>query len=81
MDSTASYRDALVLALKNALRSRIGNDAADEIRLEVDGDHVTVSGPVRSWDQRDTIIEVVRSAPGVLLVRDRVHLRGYRIEW
>lgn len=59
-------------AIRNALERR-GDHAASKIDLDVDGGHVTVSGPVGSWSERQAILGAIRGTRGVEAVID--HLR------
>jgi osmotically-inducible protein OsmY len=51
------------------------------IQVSVDDGIVTLSGPIRSWDERDKLVEAARLVPGVQAVRDHLHLSGYQTEW
>jgi osmotically-inducible protein OsmY len=50
--------------------------AAESIMVEADHDVVTLRGTVRSWAEKDAVEEVVRHAPGVAGVDDRLVVRS-----
>jgi hypothetical protein len=64
--------------LADAVASRvqsIGNVRGYNIDIETQAGIVTLSGTVASASQRESLIDAVRSAPGVLAVRDKVSVR------
>jgi len=47
---------------------------AHEVKVEVDGDRVTLRGHVSSWNEREAIQGTALSAPGVRWVVNEVHV-------
>jgi osmotically-inducible protein OsmY len=60
-------RDVIATALKRNARAR-----AESLSITTSHGTVTVKGQVRSWEERDTAIEAVRSLEGVRRVEDRI---------
>lgn len=79
MQSEASVSNVLQ-EIRQALTDRIGQ-AAEAIDVYVEGDVVTITGPVNCWSQREAVMDVAQETPGVLEVKDHLHFRGYRTEW
>jgi osmotically-inducible protein OsmY len=67
-------------AIEESLERRTGSGAR-EIEVTVEDGTVTLTGPIRSWAHRDSILEIVRSTPGVQQIKDHLYLRGFRFEW
>lgn len=51
-------------------------DGTDDVTVTVDGDTVTLTGAVDSWQQRDEAERVAWAAPGVRKVNDRLTVTG-----
>jgi osmotically-inducible protein OsmY len=60
-------RDAIAVALRRNARAR-----AESLSIKTSHGTVTVSGKVRSWEERDTAIEAVHALKGVRGVEDHV---------
>jgi len=60
-------------AVRGALERRAERDA-NHIELEIDEGRVTLSGTVRSWTERQTVIGAVRDTRGVDVVIDKLHV-------
>jgi osmotically-inducible protein OsmY len=80
MQPDVSVSNPIQLAIRHALTDRIG-PAAEAIDVCVEGEVVTLRGPVNSWSQREAVIDVAQDTAGVLEVKDCLHFRGYRTEW
>jgi osmotically-inducible protein OsmY len=66
--------------VETRLRGQVG-DLAKYIEVLVEGDTVTLVGAVESWAERDALLEVAATTPGVQRVVNHTHLRGYRTSW
>ncbi len=74
--SSAQADDNQVLA--DAIASRVqqsGDIKGYNIDIETNAGIVTLSGSVGTAGQRESLIDTVRNAPGVLAVRDRIAVR------
>lgn len=60
--------------IKRALE-RAADEDAGQIRVEVDGSEVTLSGSVRSYMEKDEAEWAAWSAPGVTKVRNQLHVK------
>jgi osmotically-inducible protein OsmY len=60
-------RDVIATALRRDARAR-----AESLSIKTSHGTVTVKGKVRSWEERDTAIEAVRSLEGVRRVEDHI---------
>jgi osmotically-inducible protein OsmY len=61
------------LAIQNALERRADREAA-RIQVEVEGGHVTLSGDVHSWTERQAILGAVTGTRGVEDVIDQLKI-------
>ena len=64
---------ALRGVIQNALERHADRDAA-KIQIDVEGGHVTLSGDVHSWIERQAIIGAVTGTRGVEDVTDRMRI-------
>ncbi len=71
---------SIQMAIEDSLERRTGA-GAKEIEVTVEDGTVTLTGPIRSWAHKDSILEIVRSTPGVQRIKDHLYLRGFRVEW
>jgi osmotically-inducible protein OsmY len=69
----AMLKASLKTAIRDALERRAERDAS-RIQLDVDEGHVTLSGAVHSWTERQAVIGAVRGTPGVDAVVDKLHI-------
>ena len=72
--------DAMQTMVMANLRQQVG-DIAKYVEVTVEGGTVTLVGPVESWAERDALLEAAQKTPGVELVINHTHLRGYRFSW
>ena len=66
-------KPALQTAIHDALARRAERDA-DRIHLELDAGHVTLSGIVHSWSEREAVVGAAWGTPGVETVIDKLHI-------
>jgi osmotically-inducible protein OsmY len=59
--------------IEQALERRAERHAR-HIQIDVNGDRVSLSGPVQSWAEREAIYSAARYAAGVRRVEDRMHV-------
>jgi osmotically-inducible protein OsmY len=52
---------------------------AKRIKVEVEEGEVTLSGPVKSWDEKQAILGAVGHAPGVRIIHDSTFVDPYNI--
>jgi osmotically-inducible protein OsmY len=66
-------KPALKAAIHDALERRAERDA-DRIQLEIDAGHVTLSGTVHSWTERQAVVGAAWGTHGVEIVVDKLHV-------
>jgi hyperosmotically inducible protein len=65
--------------LRDAIEDALERQAIREARrvgITIKDGHVTVSGPARSWAEREAIIGVIKGTRGVRAVHDNLHIEG-----
>jgi osmotically-inducible protein OsmY len=62
--------------IEDVLERRADREAK-RIKVKVDGGEVTLTGPVRSWDEKKAILGAVSHTPGVIEVRDHLFIDPY----
>jgi osmotically-inducible protein OsmY len=70
--SAAEIKDSIERALV-----RSAEVDADRIQVRVDGDHVTLTGTVRSWAEREEAERAAWRSPGVTQVTNNIVVRPY----
>ncbi len=63
----------LKTAIHDALERRAERDA-DRIQLQIDAGHVTLSGTVHSWSERQAVVGAAWGTRGVEMVTDELHI-------
>ena len=66
-------KPALKTAIHDALERRAERES-NRIQLEVDEGHVTLSGTVHSWSEREAVIGAAWGTRGVHAVSDKLHI-------
>lgn len=59
--------------IEDALR-RNANLDSEKVTVTIDGEHVTLSGTVATWLQRESAERAAADAPGVAFVHNRIHV-------
>jgi osmotically-inducible protein OsmY len=54
---------------------------AQRIQVKVDGGEVTLTGAVKSWDEKNSILGAVSHAPGVTAVHDHLFIDYYDMQF
>jgi osmotically-inducible protein OsmY len=70
--SPAELRKSIEGALE-----RHAEKEAKEIKLDIKGGHVTLSGTVHSWADREAVLDATRATAGVQEIEDNLALRPY----
>jgi osmotically-inducible protein OsmY len=82
LDVQAPKLDAAVL--QGAVQCMLERHRGLSVRgIEITSDDgaITVCGPVHSWVERDLVLDLLWSTPGVRSVKDHMHIEGFRISW
>jgi len=66
-------KPALKSAIRDALERRAERDAA-RVELQIDAGHVTLSGTVHSWTEREAVVGAAWGTRGVEFVTDKLHI-------
>jgi osmotically-inducible protein OsmY len=69
----AEENESGLLGTRGRLKRRAVREA-HKVKVEVDGDRVTLRGHVSSWNEREAIQGTAWSAPGVRWVVNEVHV-------
>jgi osmotically-inducible protein OsmY len=62
--------------IEDVLERRAGREA-NRIRVSVDEGDVTLTGAVKSWDEKKAILGAVGHAPGVKMIHDHIFIDPY----
>ena len=68
--------EAVRQAIEQALERRADREA-DRIQIQVEGDHVSVTGVVGSWGERLAVLGAARGTIGVRAVNDHLRVQAY----
>lgn len=71
---TSATEGSVKLAIRKALERHANREAA-RLRVKVERGHVTVEGPIDSWDEREVVLGAARGTSGVEMVIDQLSVK------
>jgi|SRR5262245_50714017 len=74
--STSVEPERVKLLIEDVLERRAGREAK-RIEVSVDEGNVTLTGAVKSWDEKKSILGAVGHLPGVRMIHDHLYIDPY----